>query len=113
MGAWGYGSFENDTALDFVPQLINQKPLKKLANKKRIDTWEYDEVRAAAEILIHLHKISPLWVEQDIIWGLVDKLKIIINDKEWLDGWRDERDAKAMIRKLKGFVKKLEELEGY
>jgi hypothetical protein len=36
-----------------------------------------------------------------------------INDKEWIDDWSNECDAKAMIRKLKEFVKKLEELEGY
>jgi hypothetical protein len=113
MGAWGYGSFDNDTALDFIPELINQKPLKKLINQKHLETWQYDEVRVAAEIIIHLHKINTLWVDQEIINGLVDKLNLIIGDKEWLNDWRDEQEAKAMIRQLKGFVKKLEELEGY
>ena len=113
MGAWGYGSFENDTALDFVPQLINQKALKKLVNKKRIDTWQYDEVRVAAEIIVHLHKIYVLWIDKTIINGLVDKLQLIIDDKEWLNGWNNRNDAKVLVKQLKGFVKKLEELEGY
>ena len=29
MGAWGYGSFENDSALDFLSSLINEKAIKK------------------------------------------------------------------------------------
>jgi hypothetical protein len=113
MGAWGYGSFDNDTAMDFVSTLLNQKVLKALVNKKRIDTWQYDEIRVSAEILIHLHKINKFWVDQDVIDGLIEKLNVIINDKEWLDGWDNRNDAKALIKQLRGFVKKLEGLEGY
>ena len=113
MGAWGYGSFENDTALDFVPDLFNEKAIKKLVCKKNISEWDYDAIRVSAEVLLHLHKLNNLWVEQETIDGLIKGLEVIIADKAWFDNWNDERDANGIKRQLKGFIRKLGELEGY
>jgi Domain of unknown function (DUF4259) len=113
MGAWGYGSFENDSALDFVSELINQKALKKLVLKKKITDWDYDEIRVSAEILIHLHSLNEFWVDQEIIDGLIRGLELAIADKDWHAAWVDERDAKAIVKQLKKFVRQLKNIEGY
>jgi hypothetical protein len=114
MGAWGYGSFENDTAMDFVGSWINSKALKNLASKKKIDHYDYDEFRVAAEILVHLHKLDKtLWVDQSIIDGLISGLEMAVKDVSWHDTWRDSDGIKKIIRQMRGFIKKLKKIEGY
>ena len=115
MGAWGYGSFDNDSAMDFIGDVININKLEKLIkliHKKNSDL-DYNEVRVAAEFVLHLHEINSLWFDRHIIDGLVDGLELAIADKEWFDSWRDERDAKSIIKQLKSFVKKLKALDAY
>jgi len=112
MGAWGYGSFENDSALDFLSSLINEKAIKKLF-KTKSKHHNYDEIRITAEILIHLHKINRFWVDQSTIDGLIDGLNVAINDKEWVSGWKSQTDARLLVKQLKKFVKQLKNIEGY
>lgn len=114
MGAWGYGSFDNDSAMDFISELINEKSIKKIINKKRIESYEYDKIRVAAEILIHLHKLSDIiWVYQSTIDGIVEGLKVAISDDEWFESWDDELRAKLLKKQLKKFIRELEKIEGY
>jgi len=113
MGAWGYGSFENDSALDFLSSLINEKEIKKLVNKKKLESYDYDEIRITAEVLIHLHKINKYWVDQETIDGLIDGLNAAISDKEWIGSWDDSRAAQQLIKQLKKFIKQLQNLKGY
>ena len=113
MGAWGYGSFQNDTAMDFVGNILNEKALKELVNKKKLDHYNYDEIRVSAEILVHLHKIQNMWVDQEVIDGLIRGLDLAIEDKSWHDTWRDEKSAKDMVKHLRKLVNKLGKLKGY
>lgn len=113
MGAWGCGSFDNDSAMDFISDLLNQKALKKLALKKKITDWDYDELRVSAEILIHFHKLNEIWVDQEVIDGLIQGLELAIADKEWHASWVDKHDAKTIIRQLKKFVRQLKQLVGW
>jgi len=114
MGAWGYGSFDNDQSMDFIASLLNEKAIKKIVNKKRINTYEYDEIRVSAEILIHLNKLCDIyWVEQSTIDGLIEGLKTIINDNEWFESWDDDLRAKLLKKQLKKFVRQLESMEGH
>ena len=110
MGAWGTGSFDNDTALDFIEDLISFDALKKMIRKNQLD---YDKIRVAAEILIHLHKINSIWVNKEIISILVIGLEAAIQDTDWHDTWRDPADAKKLIKQLKSFVKTLKTLESF
>ncbi len=113
MGAWGYGSFENDSALDFVGSLINEKAIKDLFKSKNKYAHNYDEMRITAEILIHLHKIHDLWIEQETIDGLILGLEKCVADDEWFESWRDERDAKLLKKQIKKFIKNLQSITGY
>lgn len=113
MGAWGYGSFENDTALDFIHDLINWKKLKKLIKKKQFNHRDYDELRISAEIIIHLHLINKIWTEREIMDGLSRGLQQAIQDESWYESWKDESGAKDIMRQLKKFIKQLKNLDGY
>lgn len=113
MGAWGKGSFDNDSALDFVPNIVSFKKVGKLVKRKHIDSFMYDEIRVSAEILLHLHKIEIIWTDQEIIDNLIECLKTILTDKEWFETWRDSRDASDIRRNIKRLIKGLENVEGY
>ena len=112
MGAWGYGTFDNDSALDFVSYFVNGKALVKLVKQKHKDQ-DPNELRAAAAIVLALHKINDLWFDQEVIDKLIESLEYVINDKEWFDSWSEARDAKDIKRQFYKFVKQLKELEGY
>lgn len=116
MGAWGIGSFENDTALDYIPELINfdslNEKLKRLLPNK-IDHYHYDEIRVSVTILIHLHKINNFWVKQEVLNNLSLAMKIILNDKSWYNTWRCENDAKNIKLQIRRDLIKLRKLKGY
>lgn len=113
MGAWGYGSFENDSGMDFLSNLINEKEIEKLLKKKDFQDWDYDSIRITSEVLIHLHKINKFWVKQSTLDGLIEKLEFIINDDEWFESWDDNLRAKLLKKQLKKFISQLSNLEGY
>lgn len=108
MGAWGFGSLDNDAALDFVPELINEDAVKKMLKMKH----NHAELRATGEILVHLHKLNNLWFHQETIDELVAKLESVLTDQDWMDSWADDGPevVRASIKKL---INKLKKLDGY
>jgi hypothetical protein len=113
MGAWGYGSFENDTAMDFIAHLFNEKALKKLVSQKKLSEDSYHEVRVSAEILIHLHKLNDLWVDQETMQCLIKALETIEADTEWYKTWVDDNEAAGIKKQVKTFIKKLKTFDAY
>lgn len=110
MGAWGYGPFDNDSAMDFVSLFVNSKELIKLVKQKDPDP---NELRAAAAIIIQLHKIQDLWFDQEDIDKLIGRLEDVINDDEWFETWRDSRDARDIKKEIRKYIRELKKLEGY
>lgn len=110
MGAWGFGPFENDSALDWVSYFISNKELAKLVKRKDPDP---NDLRAAAEIVLALHKLNDLWFDQEVIDGLVKALEKVIDDEEWFDSWVSRREAMKIKRKIRNYIRELKKLEGY
>lgn len=106
MGAWGYKSFDNDTASEFISEML--VPVEKILKKKRIYNYEYDEFRAAAEFVI---RMSPCYIfDKEIIEPLLDKLQFIIDDVQWIKEWNSpvsiRRDLTRQITDLTKISKK-------
>lgn len=110
MGAWGHGHLDNDSALDFLSFVLNTKVLKTLSKKKKLEPCEYDEVRAACALLVHLSQLEPLWVDIGVIEGLTKQLEKIHQDKEWISNWKNPKEVKKNVGVL---LKKMKKLEGY
>ncbi len=103
MGAWGFKVFENDSACDFMFHI--EKPIEKIALKKKFDDFQYADIRAAAELVI---KISNHYrFNDEVIYALTDKLNFIKNDKEWIDSWRGKRGQLFIKRDLNRQIKAL------
>jgi hypothetical protein len=92
---------------------VNFKADRKLLSKKKFESYDYAEVRVAAEILLHLHKINNLWTDQDIVDGLIERLELILKDKEWFESWREESGAKKVKRDIKRFIRGLKQVDAY
>jgi len=110
MGAWGYKTFENDSALDWVSDFINSKELTKLVKQKDPDP---NELRAAAAIIIQLHKVNDLWFDQENIDKLIGRLEDVVNDGEWFKSWFSSRDARDIKKEMRKYIRELKKLEGY
>lgn len=105
MGAFGYGSFDNDNALDFIPELINIKQFEKLVKKKTLDINDYDRLRAGCE-LVWILKEAVIF-DEDLLPLLIKKLQIILADENYTASWREPEKIKRNIR---GLIKKMEKL---
>lgn len=110
MGAWGYGAFDNDTALDFVPEIINFDIIQAKINN---ENFYYDEARVATEILIHLDKLGGIWAEQKTIDLLIIVLKGLLEDKEWFGTWNSKKNTAGIKKEVKGYIKALKKIKGY
>ena len=110
MGAWGYGPFDNDSSLDWISYFINCKTFTKLVKQKDPDP---NELRAAAAIIIQLHKVYDLWFDQQDIDKLISHLEDVINDDEWFESWVSAKDAKGIKKEIHRYVRELKKLEGY
>ena len=111
MGAWGYNSLENDTALDFMSVLINEDAVIKVLKRKNRDSCNYNEVRAAAEVLLHLSKLEPLWFRQKTINDMIEYLQDVTKDEDWFNSWID--GGKATKRSIKSLIRRLKKIDGY
>jgi len=105
MGAWGYEAFENDHALDWVGEVVNEDFWSKI--KKALEGEDHDEIRAAAGVTIAVlsgvRGAAPY--EYDIRKIAYDSLKRIMWDGKWLDSWGNPAEV------IKGIQKQLRELE--
>ena len=89
MGTWGVGPFDSDSAGDLIASLM--KPIERVVKAKTDRTAQdyYEAARAAAQVIM-------LAAGTDILGGpslytVLDALKRIHTDKEWLRRFRDPR----------------------
>jgi len=105
MGAWGHEAFENDHALDWVGEVVNDDFWGKI--KTALEGENHDEIRAAAGITIAVlsgcRATAPY--QYDIRKIAYDSLKRIMWDGKWLDSWDDPAEV------IKYIQKQLRELE--
>lgn len=105
MGAFGYGPFDCDGALNWYESIT--KILKKEISKKSLD---YETVRSIAEFIWINRNELYLWNHngQKMLQLLISKLKKILDDKSWIDDWDDPLKIKRNIRNQ---IYKLEKLK--
>lgn len=84
MGAWEYGIYDNDTALDFVGDLESFF-IEKLNGSK-----EPEEIRVIADIAQHL--------DLEILPNCVEELEFLLDDEDWINTWNDPDRIKGMIQ---------------
>ena len=105
MGAWGYEAFENDHALDWVGEVVNEDFWSKI--KKALEGEDHDEIRAAAGLTIAVlsgcRATAPY--EYDIRKIAYDSLNRIMGDRNWLESWGHSDEV------IKDIQKQLRELE--
>ena len=92
MGSWGFGPFDNDMASDLIIGFL--KPIEK-ALSPRGSSYDYDEARAAVQIIALAHG-------RDILGGanMLDALEVLKRmraDDEWISGWKSPRRLKAQL----------------
>jgi len=95
MGSWNYKIFGNDDSCDFIYNIII--PIEKLAENKYTRQNEYNEIRAAVEIVIKLS--SSYNFEIDLVEKLQEKLQFILGDKDWVTGWKNRRSIRNSLKK--------------
>lgn len=96
MGAWGYKVFSNDTSCDFMADL--EAPIEKLLKKKHVQSYDYDEYRAAAEFVI---RMSPCYIfeDEDIVVPLIERLQKVLADDMWTSNWKSSRSIKRDLQR--------------
>lgn len=102
MGAWGYKTFDNDNASDWL--FAFEKSLT-----KSIKSDCYDENLAAIHILTSLQMKDEVIVNSfpnfDIVDLAFNRIEKILEDKDWLYSWNDKNFKIKEINKLKNKLK--------
>jgi hypothetical protein len=87
MGAWGHGPFDNDAALDWVPEIATPEMWRRL--RSTLEGGTNDEVRAAARfvrcIVTGCRAVAP--TEFDITEIAIDALHRVLADRLWMASW--------------------------
>lgn len=113
MGSWGTGTFDNDTASDFMMgisdklskvcrSMLKKKPGRAKSSSARGGSlgrqyYYYDEARASAVTLATLFKSgAPVAVED--LTDAESVIRVMLEDKEWIGRWRS---PDAITRSLK------------
>lgn len=105
MGHWGYGTFENDNALDWVND-FETFLIKSIRSK-----W-YDDNLAAIHTLVSISLSSRGIVKYsfpnfEIVDLAYTRLNTILKDDEWLSSWNSKELKKKEIKKLYNKLKVL------
>jgi len=130
MGAWGVGTFENDTACDFAAEVAGRLNLSKIecaldrvlnAVESYVEAPDGEEALAAAEIVARLNNrpgAKTAYTEQIDLWvgrmktvppaALIDKARrgatrIVLPPSELLELWEESGDFdtwKASVNEL-------------
>ena len=102
MGAWGYGTFENDNALDWISDF------EAFLTKSIRSKW-YDDNLAATHVLVSI-SLSSGGVDSFPNLEIVDlaycRLNTILKDDKWLNSWDwgidlKKKEIKKLRKKLK------------
>lgn len=131
MGAWAYGSFENDDAMDWVGELADAdgtEPIMKafdtvLKSKDYLEAPEASMGLAAAEVVAALRgkPIATLpeevtaWVESKTSpkTTLIEKARLVVErilkDSELKDLWSESEDSAKWRQEVESLLQRLSE----
>jgi hypothetical protein len=133
MGAWGYGAFENDVALDWVTQFRDDPACADLRRALTAATGsscpEFDECSqavCAAEIVAALKSKparrlpdevkSALQIIRGRQSGLATvarkAIQRVLRDSEMRELWRESQHFRAWQRRLRRLLARLEDVKG-
>ena len=99
MGAWGYGTFENDGALDHF-WVVTEKIAECFTEKKpytysTTNFGSIEEMRVAAQLLVSIHRL--LSIDDTFLSKAYKAVKAISEDEEWISSWDDEKTIRKEI----------------
>ena len=106
MGSWAYGPLDNDAASDWMGDIMHKSKLPNLF-EKGLNNHDESKIRAAAFLLErvgyeYMYDTNALNKHLTLA---ISKLKEMLEDKVWLDSWKDpsevERRVRSQIRALK------------
>jgi len=84
MGTWGYGPFDSDDAADMIAGLM--RPIEKVvALKKAPRAYQYNQARAACQIILLAHGTDVL--DGPSLDKVLRALARMRGDVEWLASW--------------------------
>lgn len=85
MSAWGTGPFENSDAAALIDPVWQKiRTLFRSRRLRAFDESEYNEIRAAAQLMI----LAPDILGFPGMWeDAITALEAIKDDEEWIDGW--------------------------
>ncbi len=93
MGAWGFGPFQNDIALDFMGGVADSIARKTMRAKR------------PHEFLAGVHALSLLGpggvIDEKTAKKMDKKLEALLKDKSFLDKWIDMEEIKKTIEGLR------------
>lgn len=128
MGVWGFGAFENDTAVHWVNDLedaqdhsVLESAFQAVLNVSVAGETECCEALAAAEVVATLHKAPPESVPDEVLaWtkknptlteSLRDKsiqaIDAMLSDSELRNLWDEEDDLDVWKDELEDLIQRL------
>jgi len=105
MGAWGYGAFDNDGALDLRDDVMldisksSWKKLEKAMGRVNDTGWE-GEARAAANMILSIANLG--YGKRELKKKLRESeqiLQTLLDNEEYIETWREPKKAKTELRK--------------
>lgn len=130
MGAWGFGPFENDTAMDHVWDFTNKIDfnvvLDIIDHSIMNDKYDYENVRVDGKILVGLNnlrlfnshiaidneRILTMEKQNKLMFKLIKIYNEILNDNGYLESWSDsealKKELTEELKELQCEYKKLE-----
>ena len=107
MGCFGCGPNDSDDAQDFLCKLLKSKDLQHLVDVTLQEEYRDDSIRVIANILVLISGYikHPFLFNSDV-YRAIEKLELLLNDKEWIGEWKNRRKIKAEIKKQIEALKK-------
>ena len=94
MGAWGYGVYSNDSALDFVWNLSDYSIPELIASA--LADGEEEKLRVAGDVFVQTYNLLDMaisdenWLKQTKA-DLIEAIQNILDDNEWIEQWGDTK----------------------
>jgi len=99
MGAWGYGPYENDSALDWLGDNITDRVEKGLRSKDEA------EVRVAAAVITDY--LGKRDASDDLIDDAIEKLEQLLDNERWVGSWNEPKKIRPAIKRQISRLKRL------
>ena len=128
MGAWGYGAFNSDAALDWLGPISKDVCGRIGKTLRTFRRGSEHEMIAAADLLLKLSsRKSPLCIsydamhwdgrrrtrsgKQSTLFGRAIATLLVIDDTGWPDEWREPAKMRATLKRLVSQLKRRESAE--